>query len=55
MYFEVYSDSSGIWRWRLVARNGRLIARSAQAWSRKALARAAAENMKASVGSAVFA
>ena len=33
--FEVYSDSSGEWRWRLVARNGEVIADSAEGYSDK--------------------
>jgi uncharacterized protein YegP (UPF0339 family) len=32
---EVYPDRSGQWRWRLRARNGRLLADSAESYTRK--------------------
>ena len=35
IYFEVYLDVAGRWRWRLID-NGENIASSAQGWSRKA-------------------
>jgi len=31
--FEVYTDDAGEWRWRLLARNGRIIADSAEGYS----------------------
>jgi uncharacterized protein YegP (UPF0339 family) len=50
--FEVYADSSGNWRWRLVASNGQTVATSGEAFASKANAKAAAENVKARAGSA---
>lgn len=32
MKFEVYQDNTGQWRWRLVARNGRIMADSAESY-----------------------
>ena len=34
--FEYYQDASGEWRWRLVARNGRIVADSGEGYSSKA-------------------
>lgn len=36
MRFELYADSAGEWRWRLVAANGRTIADSGEGYSSKA-------------------
>lgn len=36
MKFVVYQDKSSGWRWRLVAHNGRIVADSAEAYTRKA-------------------
>ena len=33
--FEVYRDAENEWRWRLVARNGKIIADSAEGYSSK--------------------
>lgn len=33
--FQVYMDTAGQWRWRLLAANGRVIADSAEAYTRK--------------------
>jgi len=33
--FEVYTDDAGEWRWRLLARNGKIIADSAEGYSSK--------------------
>lgn len=38
-HFEVYTDKSGEWRWRLVARNGRIIADSGEGYSSRSGAR----------------
>lgn len=40
--FHVYQDSAGAWRWRLQARNGRVVADSAEGYSRRAGAERAA-------------
>jgi uncharacterized protein YegP (UPF0339 family) len=36
MYYEVYTDKSGYWRWRYVASNGRIIADSGEGYYNKA-------------------
>lgn len=43
--FEIYRDTSGGWRWRLVATNGRIVADSAEGYTTKHKAIAAAENV----------
>lgn len=35
MRFEVYKDRAGAYRWRLVASNGRIVADSAESYTRK--------------------
>lgn len=35
MRFQVYQDGSGQWRWRLLAANGKVIADSGEAYTRK--------------------
>ena len=40
MRFRVYEDKKGEWRWRLRARNGKIIATSAEGYKRKRDARA---------------
>lgn len=36
MKFITYQDNGGGWRWRLVASNGRIVADSGEAYTRKA-------------------
>ena len=36
MYFEMYKDASGQWRWRVYAQNGRMIADSGESYHNKA-------------------
>ncbi len=38
MRFEVYKDGKGEWRWRLLARNGRLVADCGEGYARRAQA-----------------
>ena len=33
--FQIYKDKKGEWRWRLVARNGRIVADSAEGYKTK--------------------
>jgi uncharacterized protein YegP (UPF0339 family) len=47
----IYADSSGNYRWRLVASNGQTVA-SGEGFSSKASAKRAAEGLKAGAGSA---
>jgi uncharacterized protein YegP (UPF0339 family) len=35
MYFHIYKDSQGLWRWRLTAANHKIIADSAEAYYNK--------------------
>lgn len=35
-HFKVYKDRAGGWRWRLLARNGKIIADSGEAYTSKA-------------------
>ena len=35
MKFHIYRDKAGEWRWRLVARNGRIRADSGEGYTRK--------------------
>lgn len=41
MKFHLYRDAKREWRWRLVARNGRIVATSGEGYKRKASALAA--------------
>jgi uncharacterized protein YegP (UPF0339 family) len=50
--FEIYADSSGKYRWRLIARNGQTVASSGEAFDSKSNARRAAENIRDNAGSA---
>lgn len=36
--YEVYQDAGSLWRWRLRAPNGRIVADSAEAYSRRSKA-----------------
>ena len=36
MYYEMYKDLSGYWRWRFIAANGRILADSGEGYSNKA-------------------
>lgn len=44
--FEVYQDSAGEWRWRLVAPNGNIIADSGEGYSSKQGAKRGIESVK---------
>lgn len=46
MTIELYQAADG-WRWRMIARNGRIIADSGEAYTRKASARAAVGRLTA--------
>ncbi len=39
MKIELYVDAAGEWRWRLKARNGRILGDSAEGYKRKAACR----------------
>lgn len=36
MYFDLYKDSAGQWRWRLVASNGKTVGDSGESYTSKA-------------------
>lgn len=44
--FDVYADSGGKWRWRLIAGNGRRVAASGESFYDRSGAKRAAENFK---------
>ncbi len=44
--FELYEDSAGEWRWRLVVQNGNIIADSGEGYSSKQGARRGIESVK---------
>jgi uncharacterized protein YegP (UPF0339 family) len=50
--FEVYPDSSGQYRWRLVSSNGQTTATSGESFSSHANAKRAAEGVKEHAASA---
>ncbi len=52
MKFEIYADTSGQYRWRIVATNGQTVATSGESFDSKANARRAAENVRDSAGTA---
>lgn len=52
MKFEIYADTSGSYRWRLVASNGQTVASSGESFASQANARRAAESVKANAGKA---
>ena len=54
MRFEVYADSTGNYRWRLVASNGQMIATSGEGFTSKSAAVRAAEQVRDGAGSAVL-
>lgn len=49
-YFSLYQDVSGHWRWRLVARNGKIIANSGEAFYSRENAERSVELVKHAVG-----
>ncbi len=46
-HFEIYRDTGGDWRWRLRARNGRIVADSAEGYASR-------RNVKAAVATTVL-
>jgi len=50
MHFEVYADGAGEWRWRLKARNGRIIADGAEGYKSKAGAKRAVIALRLRIG-----
>lgn len=51
-HFEVYEDSAGQWRWRMVAGNGRIVADSGEGYDSKSSVKRAVENVKDDAGTA---
>lgn len=51
--FEVYRDSAGEWRWRLLATNGNIIADSGEGYSSKQGARRGIDSVKRTAPEAV--
>ncbi len=52
MKFEVYKDTGGNYRWRLVSSNGQTVASSGESFASKANATRAAENVRDRAASA---
>jgi uncharacterized protein YegP (UPF0339 family) len=50
--FEVYPDSGGNYRWRLVASNGQTVGSSGESFASKSNARESAENVRDNAGKA---
>jgi uncharacterized protein YegP (UPF0339 family) len=50
--FEIYSDTSRKYRWRLKSGNGQTVASSGESFDSKSNATRAAENVKANAGRA---
>lgn len=53
--FDVYQDAVGEWRWRLWAKNGKVVADSGEGYKRKGMAVRACERMQDMSGSTIFA
>ncbi|WP_442978254.1 HVO_2922 family protein [Salarchaeum sp. III] len=45
-HFEVYEDDAGQWRWRLVHRNGNILADSGEGYASKQKAKQGLESVK---------
>jgi uncharacterized protein YegP (UPF0339 family) len=54
MKFEIYQDSGGNYRWRLIASNGQNVASSGESFASKANATRAAENVRDNAGKATI-
>jgi uncharacterized protein YegP (UPF0339 family) len=52
--FELYKDSKGEFRWRLIASNGQTIATSGEGYKAKDSAKAGIESVKKSAASAAI-
>lgn len=44
-WLRTYRDAGGKWRWRMTARNGKIVADSAEGYARRSGARAAARRL----------
>lgn len=45
MKFKIYRDQAGLYRWKLVSRNGRIVADSGEGYSKRNNATRAARNL----------
>jgi len=54
MYYEMYKDSQGYWRWRLQAGNNRIIANSGEGYVNKTDCRAAISLVQSSKDAPVY-
>lgn len=54
MYYQVYKDGAGYWRWRYMASNGRIIADSAEGYVNKSDCLNGIAIMKGSANSPVY-
>ncbi len=46
MFFEIYQDKANKWRWRLISKNGRIVAKTGQGYSRKDGCERAVDNVQ---------
>jgi uncharacterized protein YegP (UPF0339 family) len=46
---DIYEDAAGEWRWRIVARNGRIVADSGEGYATKSNAKRAAERLRGAI------
>lgn len=53
MKFQIYEDRRGEWRWRLRARNGKIMATSGEGYKRKAACEKALNKVVNSIAEAV--
>ena len=54
MKFEIYKGTDGKWRWRLLARNGRILADSGEGYARKAQVTAIVDKVVAAIDSGAY-
>ena len=52
MVFEIYLDNIDEWRWRLIARNGRIVADSGEGYNTRAACRVAIHRIKEEIAEA---
>lgn len=46
MTLDIYSDGVGLWRWRITARNGRIVADSGEGYATKSNAKRSAVRLR---------
>jgi uncharacterized protein YegP (UPF0339 family) len=54
MKFEIYTDKAGEFRWRLLARNGKIIAESGEGYQKKTALKRAIKSIQEKAGGATI-